>query len=142
MNFRIILFFFSILFISFSAYADNTVGLDKKTDQILVYVKDANNIGAFEIELNYHPTNFQINEIKTGEFLNTSKRKFTLIGPVSKEPGKANFGFFSMGGLDEKGIMGSGIIAVIHCHGDITSAKIRKLKVSDPKGNRKYARYE
>jgi len=143
MFYRIILIccVFLLFFIPLT-YADNTVGLEKKADQIWVYVKDANNIGAFEIELHHHATNLKINDITPGELLKTSKRKFTLIGPVSKQAGKTNLGFFSMGGLNQKGIMGSGIIAVIHCEGDIASARIKKLKVSDPKGNRKHARYE
>ncbi|RKX62152.1 MAG: hypothetical protein DRP37_02300 [Thermodesulfobacteriota bacterium] len=102
-------------------------------DAVNVYVENATDLGAFEIELSYDKNQIEVISIQKGELVRNSQRVFSQLGPKIDPSGKVTFGFFSFG--NTAGISGSGVLADIQYSGDSSSLKILKVKATDSKGN-------
>jgi len=107
--------------------------LNKEAGQMIVSVKGAKDLGAFEMELGFEPAALKIGEISKGALVEKSERTFNMLGPTSEASGKVKFGFFSFG--KGGGISGDGGLAKIKFEGNAASMKIISVKVTDTKGN-------
>ena len=132
---------FVLLCTVITAQAEMRFHLAQEKNIMTVNVKNADDLGAFDITLTYDPEKFTYKNLNPGTFLKQSQRQYTMLGPI-KSPGKLNFSFFSTGHSSDKGSTGSGTVAEIVYEGNASSLKIKAVKVSDSFGNRKAARYE
>lgn len=98
-----------------------------------IYVENAKDLGAFEIELGFDKNRVEVISVRNGELLLSSQRVFSQLGPKIDPAGKVIFGFFSFG--NTKGVNGSGVLASIKYSGDPSSLKILKIKSTDSNGN-------
>ena len=107
--------------------------------EVKIYVQNARDLGAFEIELNSNSKAFAVTRVQKGDLLQAAFRDFTLLGPKVDNAGKVSFGFFSLG-YDE-GISGGGIVAAIGVQGDPLTLKITNAKATDTQGRKLPCRY-
>jgi hypothetical protein len=98
-----------------------------------IYVENAKDLGAFEIELGFDKNRVEVISIRKGKLLMSSQRVFSQLGPKINPAGKVIFGFFSFG--NTKGVNGRGVLASIKYSGNPSSLKILKVKSTDSKGN-------
>ena len=89
------------------ATAEAAVG---STVEIEVHVSNAKNAGAFQFEITFDPTLVEIDSIQLGDFLPSTGRNVSPLGPRT-EAGKALYGAFSFG--DAAGPDGAGLLAII-----------------------------
>lgn len=79
---------------------------------VTVKIEEVANLGAFEFTLVYAPSIVQVTDVALGNFLGSSGRSVTSVGPITDDQaGKVKFGAFSFG--DDRGPDGVGILASI-----------------------------
>jgi len=128
--------FFCILVIALSVPAsagDCQISLKEEYGQAVIHVNNAQDLGAFELELSFDPKALTVNGIEKGVLMEESKRQFSQMGPKI-DSGTLKFGFFSFG--SDPGITGNGVLCRIISKGDSESLKIKKLVATDSKGNK------
>jgi hypothetical protein len=130
----------SVLILGSAASAERvSFSLVQEADQVIVYVENARDLGAFEIELASDQGAFIVGQVQKGYLLDTSFRTFSLVGPKVDPAGKFKFGFFSLG-YDE-GVSGEGVLAEIKIKGDPSSIKITKIKATDSRGKKVFCTF-
>ena len=91
------------------AELDLTVG---ETRQIALKVTGAQDLGAFEIELNYDPALIRVNSVGLTEFLESTGRQAIVLGPeIDNSAGQVRFGAATIGA--QPGVTGDGQIVLI-----------------------------
>lgn len=141
-NRSIMVFFIvlSVLILASAASAEQvSFSLVQEADQVIVYVENARDLGAFEIELASDQGAFIVDRIQKGDLLDATLRTFSLVGPKVDPAGKLKFGFFSIG-YDE-GVNGEGVLAEIKIKGDPSSIKITRIKATDSRGKKLFCTF-
>lgn len=120
---------------AFAAPGEFIIALNPVSDNTIeVYVVNARDLGAFEVEVSFDKAKFECTGVEKGTLLQESMRQFNLLGPkIVKDVNGVSFGFFSLG--KQKGIDGNGQLALIKYSGDPTSVTIRKITATDSKGD-------
>ena len=137
-------FIVSIMFVAFAlpVNADSELRFDlvqKSDKQVQVFVRNANDLSAFEIELCFDDltggkgTKYRIRNVSPSKFLEKNPRSFSQVGPQVRSDGKITFGFFSFG--ESPGLNGKGALATIKCKGGGSKLKITNVKATDSMGN-------
>jgi len=91
--------------------ADLVVGLNE-TFVVQVMIKEAGDLGAFQLDLTYDSSIVQVTEATLGEFLGSTGRNAIPVGPqINNEAGTVAFGAFSFG--EAPAPDGSGVLATI-----------------------------
>ncbi|MBP6016336.1 MAG: hypothetical protein KA586_06415 [Candidatus Promineofilum sp.] len=86
-----------------------TVG---ETRQIALKVTDAQDLGAFEIELNYNPDLIRVDSIALTDFLESTGRQVIALGPeIDNSSGKVRFGAATIG--TQPGVSGDAQIVLV-----------------------------
>lgn len=86
-----------------------TVG---ETRQIALRVTDAQDLGAFEIELNFNPALIRVNSIALTDFLESTGRQAIALGPeIDNSAGKVRFGAATIG--TQPGVSGDAQIVLV-----------------------------
>jgi hypothetical protein len=130
----------SVLILTSTASAEQvSFSLVQEADQVIVFVKNARDLGAFEIELS-SDQGFIVDRIQKGNLLDTTFRTFSLVGPKVDPAGKLKFGFFSTG-YDE-GVNGGGALAEIKIKSDPSSIKITNIKATDSRGKKVFCTFQ
>lgn len=112
--------------------------VDKNSREILLYVTNATDLGAFEIELSFsepatkETPEYCIGKIQSGQLLKKCLRTFQLLGPRYQSDGKAIIAFYSFG--DGHGVAGNGVAARIKFRCDSSSIRISGVKATNTRG--------
>ncbi|MCK4789071.1 MAG: hypothetical protein KAV87_35345 [Desulfobacteraceae bacterium] len=128
-----VMFIMPIAYPAFSGETPSVEMLQGSGNTIDIYYKNAEDLGAFEIELTFPANEFKVIDIQEGELLKSSQRTFSWLGPKFDPEGKVTFGFFSLGNTE--GIYGNGVLAIIEYEGDLSLIAIKSIKATDTKGN-------
>ena len=128
-----VMFIMTMAYPAFSGEAPRVDMLQGSGNTIDIYFSNAQDLGAFEIELTFPANQFKVIDIQEGELLNNSQRTFSWLGPKFDPEGTVTFGFFSLGNAE--GIHGGGVLAIIEYEGDLSLIAIKSIKATDTKGN-------
>ena len=91
--------------------ADSTVEVES-TFTVTVMIDEAVDLSAFQFDLHYTPSIVQVEAITLGDFLASTGRGASSVGPkIDNSTGFASFGAFSLG--TQPGPNGSGPLALI-----------------------------
>jgi len=116
--------------------AESVVDLNE-TFTIQVMIEEAQDLGAFQLELTYNSSILQVEEAALGDFLESTGRSAVPVGPkLDNEEGRVTFGAMSFGGGPGAG--GTGILATITCiaHGEgSTALRLQEVQVLDTAAN-------
>ncbi|MFQ5812823.1 MAG: cohesin domain-containing protein [Anaerolineae bacterium] len=112
--------------------AESVVDLNE-TFTIQVMIEEAQDLGAFQLELTYNSSILQVEEAALGDFLESTGRSAVPVGPkLDNEEGRVTLGAMSFG--SGPGAGGTGILATITCiaHGEgSTALRLQEVQVLD-----------
>jgi hypothetical protein len=80
--------------------------------RVQIVIEDVENLGFFQFDLTFDPAVVQFKSVALGEFLASTGREATAVGPLTdNEQGRLTFGAFTVG--DQAGPDGSGVLAEV-----------------------------
>lgn len=102
-----------------------------------VMIEDGVNLGSFQFNLLYDPDLVEVKIVQLGEFLGSTGRQPTPLGPRTDRPGDTAFGAFTLGGADQRGPDGGGRLATVQLVGKragAASLRLDRAQATDPQG--------
>ena len=86
--------------------------LPGETFTVTIAINNVQDLGTFELEMSYYPSVVQVEDVVLGDFLGSTGRQVTPLGPeIDNEAGLTRFAAFSVG--EEPGPTGSGALAIV-----------------------------
>ena len=102
-----------------------------------VIIKDASDLGGFQCDLIYDSTIVTVDDVRLGDFLESTGRDVVALGPIiDNHTGKATFGVASYG--TNGGAEGTGTLAVITFtsrEGGVTDLELQRIWLLDTGSN-------
>ncbi len=94
--------------------------------RVQIVIEDVENLGFFQFDLTFDPAVVQFKSVALGEFLASTGREATVVGPLTdNEQGRLTFGAFTVG--DQAGPNDSGVLAEVTLTGVDDGATVLSL---------------